>query len=654
MGEFSVLASVLQFAIVLFVGERQPPPVQHPTRERPHLRPHVERNPAQARTFPQEKRLLPRNGQGCHPGWPPDWRQVFSRFWLFSRCWYWLDAVTQQHRLGLAAAWQAFCGLSLWSVDRRSLTLYRIGLGALILADALSRLPDAGAFYTAQGFLPASVLAQHFANPLHVCLYTFSNTLGLGDTLGWAVFLLCLQAIAGASVSLGWHPGKMLFLGWVLLGSIHARNPLVNHSGDDLLRLLCFWSVLLPWHCGIRNPVARAKNQTLPSSLRSPIFLGLLVQLVLMYWSSVAFKTSAEWQTEGTAVSYALHIGYITGPLGNWLRGLPDVYLKILTHGVFWAEIIAPLLLILPWKPLQHLSFRAVGVALLLLLHAGIATCLTIGLFPWINLVALSLWIPSQWWDLGQTPLTAAKPSAKILTPSPVVFILCLIALTGCLGWNLHTLGYLNRSQPHSLTPQAPLWSIQGLVPLLRLEQFWAVFSPHPTKSNIWLVAGGKTQAGRVVNLMPSNSSQAFSNEPLSWQEPQQLHRAGQDRWWKFYEKLWSHGNNRLIIAQYARYRCQEWNQQHPLAGDRLLWLELYYLEKPTRLAQSTTKRNKARALKRQPLWKQWCEPSNQATSSRSPIVWELLPKTTISNGVSRKISQKTEQSVMRRHDLAQ
>ena len=96
--------------------------------------------------------------------------------------------------------------VALISLDLRSLALFRVCLGLILLADLGIRAGDLHPHYTDAGVLRADEIA------LLVGFYTRAAT----------------------------------FLSFVLLLSLHNRNPLVLHGGDSLLRLLLFWSLLLP------------------------------------------------------------------------------------------------------------------------------------------------------------------------------------------------------------------------------------------------------------------------------------------------------------------------------------------------------------------------------------------------------------------------
>ena len=124
----------------------------------------------------------------------------------------------------------------LFGLDLRSLAIFRVGLGLLLLGDLAIRAGDLSAHYTDQGVLPRSALtARHYVS-LHF----------LDGTADFQGALFVLAGLAALALLAGWRTRAATVVSWLLLMSLHARNPMILQGGDALLRLLLFWGMFLP------------------------------------------------------------------------------------------------------------------------------------------------------------------------------------------------------------------------------------------------------------------------------------------------------------------------------------------------------------------------------------------------------------------------
>jgi len=113
--------------------------------------------------------------------------------------------------------------------------------------------------------------------------------------------------------------------------------------------------------------------------------VGYICLIASVYFFSALLKTSPEWRTEGTAIYYALSIDQIRLPFGTFLYQFP-MLMKVLTFIVFYIELIAPILMIVPFVPKK---VRIIGVALIAFIHLGFCMSLYVGLFYIIGLSSL-------------------------------------------------------------------------------------------------------------------------------------------------------------------------------------------------------------------------------------------------------------------------
>jgi len=111
------------------------------------------------------------------------------------------------------------------AIDRRALVAFRVGLGALVLADLFKRALTFEAHYTDAGVLPIEVLRPHLPHGL------FFQLLLDGSTVFQAA-LFVLTAAAALCVLLGWYTRVASVVLTTLVASLQMRNPLVCHTGE--------------------------------------------------------------------------------------------------------------------------------------------------------------------------------------------------------------------------------------------------------------------------------------------------------------------------------------------------------------------------------------------------------------------------------------
>lgn len=182
---------------------------------------------------------------------------------------------------------------------------------------------------------------------------------------------------------------------WLLITFLHVRNPVLLNAGDTTVRLLLFWSMFLPIGMQWSFDKALATNSRfLPKHALSFGTAGIQIQVAIIYFFTWLLKTGFAWQN-GSAIEMALRNNRLATPLADVLLAYPAM-LNFLTHGVFWFELIAALLLF--W-PIGTSKIRALAVPALMLMHIGFGMFLHIGLFPVISIVSLLVFIPSTAWD---------------------------------------------------------------------------------------------------------------------------------------------------------------------------------------------------------------------------------------------------------------
>jgi hypothetical protein len=132
------------------------------------------------------------------------------------------------------------------------------------------------------------------------------------------------------------------------------------------------------------------------------------------------------------------------------------------------------------------------------------------------------------------------------------------------LAWNLCSIGWLPQPLYAVLTPA---------LRLLRVDQYWNMFAPFPSKDDGWFVFPGELADGTQLDVLhPERGG-------VSYDKPEYISLTYPNiRWHKYQENLWSaqFANNRLY---YGKYLCREWNRSHPPEQALKTFKMIYMLE---------------------------------------------------------------------------
>ena len=310
---------------------------------------------------------------------------------------------TGEPAVNSAAAFRAKSGEGLrsfidrtYGLDLRSLALFRVTLALVLLGDLYMRSWDLRAFYTDFGVLPRSALIERFSDRWIISLHLMSGQ--------WQVQALLFVIAAGFALMMlfGWRTRLATIASWVMLASLHNRNPAVLQGGDTLLRMLVFWAMFLPLGAVYSVDSGLDPDQERPKPLRifSAGSVGLMLQIAALYWFAVLLKTGPEWRHEGSAVYYALSLEQMATPLGRWLLHFP-MLVKFLSFFTLVVEALAPVFL---FFPVLAGPVRTVAVLFLVGLQLGFGTCLSLGHFPFVASAMMMSMLPSWFWEFGGIP----------------------------------------------------------------------------------------------------------------------------------------------------------------------------------------------------------------------------------------------------------
>lgn len=445
----------------------------------------------------------------------------------------------------------------IFGIDPRGLASLRIGLGAVLLIDLWMRTGRFKALYTDAGVFPRVFMdpwMRSTISPLHQ----------LGGSLGWEIFLFGVAAVAALCLLLGWRTRIAAVVSWLLLVSLHSRQPLVLNFGDDILRMALFWGMFLPLGCRWSLDARRTPAGAPDAPVCSLATAAYLLQIAFVYFFTALLKNGPDWRVNGTALYYALSMDAWVTPLGVFLRDFPWL-VSAVTWSTLVLEFVGSFLLFVPiWW------LRTATVLAFLALHLGIAMSYRLGIFPWTDLVVLLPFLPPRVWDLltRHRPASASAGGAvRRGTRGPLAGLqnaVIVLVFAYVLVYNIDSVRSL----------QLPTW-LTDAGNFLRVNQRWRMFTPDAPRFDGWFVIPGHLADGSTVDL-------SVHGPELTWQKPPNISADRKPFRWAIY--MWQINDpytNHLLRKRFVDWSCHEWNASHP-PERRLERIEVHFLHEET------------------------------------------------------------------------
>ena len=448
----------------------------------------------------------------------------------------------------------------LWSIDTRSLALFRMALGILLLGDLTGRLIDLDGLYGAGGVQPVQVVRE-FLQEQYPGAWSFHL---LSEATAFQACLLLMAAGLAVALILGWRTRLVAVGCWLLLASLHARSPLVTNGGDVLLRMMLLWGLFLPlgerWSLDARN----SRKAPRPG-ICSVASVAALLQLCLMYQWTGLLKWNPHW-LQGEALADVLSLRLYATTWGQWLLDYPLV-LRWGTWLTLALELLGPWLLFCPWK---RPWVRGFTVAALAGMHLGIEWTMHVDLFSYSCWVALTLFVPTECWQaLGDWAAHSRRDAqTKPTVPSygqRVATLLCGLLLAIVVLFNVGDLA-ARWELAHEPIP-APM---HRLVQLAALDQRWDMFR-RAGGPDCRLLAFAELEDGRELDLL--------RNSPPS-EDLRELQPAFPPRRWALFVTELRRPGKAAFRLPTAEFLAARWDRQHP-PGQRVRHVVLLLLREP-------------------------------------------------------------------------
>jgi len=317
-----------------------------------------------------------------------------------------------------------------YSIDVRSLALFRILFGALQLFDVYHRLQNGRydlAWYTSYP------LERSYNDPdvkyydgFLSDLFLFRRGTVMDEIVFFSVYtILTFFLMVGYKCNSRW----LLPALWLLYHALIGKNYAGSFGSDQLSGQLYTWLLFLPlsevWSVdaylrrrkGIPRDLCYSDDQ-----VKSVACMGLILQIVIMYLGCFFVRTfdtfsifelhKSDWFWPDFPLVHYCANG--SGTYNTWITKIirENVSLnRFMTFCGFWIETILPPLCFLLNQRCAH--WFAIHI---FLLHAGIGMILAIPHFYFLGMLIHCIWIPTHVWNsrLGSSEYTALKVDGEM------------------------------------------------------------------------------------------------------------------------------------------------------------------------------------------------------------------------------------------------
>lgn len=474
-------------------------------------------------------------------------------------------------------------------IDTRSLAVFRVVAGVLILADILSRLRNFHFFYTDQGVVPVS-LAMDLAPSNAFSVFYLS-----GDpTFTMALFVV--HFLVGIQLILGYYTRFAIVASFLFVVSVDFRNPIVTSYADILFRHLLFWGMFMP--LGARYSVDAIRSDGPPKR----VYTGLaapfvLLQMMFMYFSNGMHKIPyrEEW-FNGESMLGIMHYDTISFFLGDYIREFP---LILQIGGIKWYTLMlgSPMLLLFVGRQ-RYLLASLYGFG-----HLVLAVTVRIGAFPYAALMGLMLFCQDEAWSdaryfadrfgipvdryvetttrhgerlEARLPRFALRdrvpPIARIGTSLQVIaVVIILLAGIFMIVPNLQTAGLVDDDEAVPLED-----TVGDGQSMFRLTQPDWQYYQGPIRSDQYYVFAGETEDGHRVDI--------YNDRPLSWDRPygEQNHKQFETYRHRFYmHTVRQRADDRYddrVLDHYQDYMCENYRWE----DSELKRFNMFYIQERT------------------------------------------------------------------------
>lgn len=453
----------------------------------------------------------------------------------------------------------------IFTLDLRSLALFRILFGLCLFFDVAYRIPYAYDFYSDSGVLPRDALITKFMSIWETSLFLISGQPFV------ATILLCTITVSALFLCIGFYTRTAALVCWILVVSMHTRNGVILHGGDDVFRVILFWIQFVP--LSACYSVDSYLNKTKLTSYNHVSWggAGLLIQFLSMYFFTGLLKIHPVWHTEGTGVYYALSLEQFSSRLGQALLPYFGIT-QLLSYATIVLEFLGPLLIL---SPIAFLRQRTLVVFAFIGFHLGLVLSMELGMFPWVCIAVWTFVFPSSVWDRLKfwkwSPIFKIAhilQSWKITAPPPmlqqgrILKAIAIIYIGLITTWNIYELDDLKLEKPIQL---------RWIMSITEMYQRWSMFAPYPRKDDGWYKI--------VATRFDGTEFDPFQKDhKINEEKPKDVAATYRNSMWrKYLTNTWlkNYYDYRLY---FGRYLCRMWNTQQQDHDMKIDTIYIYYM----------------------------------------------------------------------------
>ena len=434
----------------------------------------------------------------------------------------------------------------IFSLDLRSLAIFRIALGLTLIWDLVFRWSTLTAMYTDQGFFTRQVSFDYLEAQIGAqwssffwSVYWLSGSTEFAATLFVITGVLALLFVVGC-----WT--RVVTVGlFIMLVSLHYRNPLVMTSGDLYFKTLFLWTIFLPlatvWSWDARRAGRTVANQVTPIATFATV--GLIFQIITMYFFTGVSKLNEVW-FEGDAMSYVLRLDIYITPFGKSMLDYP-VFLKLISWMTLFFEVCWVWTLLVPWR---NDWFRWINIVVFVGFHIGIGLSMSIGLFPVICIIPWLALLPGYVWP-GKTRQAPRRFSSwiELSTLGRLSQVACVLLMIFTLIWNIGNI-------PHPTTSQLQIPLIQRIVFSCGLDQHFQMFD-KPPDHNPWFVYEAELKDGTELDLLTGGE--------ITSVRPDSVREIFPTFHWRKMHRNMVAKDLEFLRQTLAEYWVRQWNESH-------------------------------------------------------------------------------------------
>ena len=444
------------------------------------------------------------------------------------------------------------------AVDTRALAAFRIALAFTILVDLLHRSRHMELFYTDQGAYPVAAYEVTYSQ------YTGISIHALSGDLWFQQLMFVVAGLFALAMLVGYRTRLVTFVSFLLLMSLHARNPAVLNGGDKLFRVLLFLAVLPP--TGERWSIDALRRGSARDTVASFGTAAVLVQPVVVFTSNAILKHEGETWYAGDAIEIALSNDVMRILLGNVIVEYPPV-MTFLNYA--WVTLLAGSVLFLL---LTVGRLRALAALVYISAFMGMLLSMAVGLFPLVLTASMMPFLTTPFWDwlgarvpsrlrdwlpdrdrlgpFGKPPLErrlgerlrARGHSMLVAFPGSVLTVVGFLALVWILLFAASDVS--GRDVPDRI-------DYEHLD-----QQSWGLYAPDPSDAYVWYVVEAELDDGSTIDAIDGGAVD-FDRPP----DGSEAYKTFRHR--KFMRLVWSSGRDDtspIIADSYGDWACEQAN----------------------------------------------------------------------------------------------